>query len=183
MITVNAEELKFPSMMAIATDILKNELLVSLQLIPHHSILYKAQEIVVNFYEKWNASGKKMNFIATYMIIAIEGITEEIKNEFITGIKEKMASMKDIAPAIIEIAFLDLERGRKGINLNLEDPKDQWLKFLFDPTFFQNMSADELEKYPLIKEALKNKNAPDITEEDILEFAKFKEWADSFKSK
>lgn len=51
MIKVNAEELKYLTTMAIASDVLKNELLVSLQLIPHHSIFYKAQEIVVNFYE------------------------------------------------------------------------------------------------------------------------------------
>jgi len=183
MIKVNAEELKYPTIMAIATDVLKNELLVSLQLIPHHSILYKAQEIVVSFYEKWSASGRVMNFTATYIIIAIEGITEEIKKEFSVGLKEKMVSMKGIAPALIEIVFLDLERGRQDINLNLKDPKDQWLKFLFDPAFFMNMPSDELAKYPFIKEILENKNLSDPTEEDIKEFAKYKEWVNSFKSK
>lgn len=46
-----------------------------------------------------------MNFTANYLIISIEEIKEEIKNEFIVGFKEKMASLKGIAPASIEIVF------------------------------------------------------------------------------
>lgn len=183
MIKMNTEELMHPAIMLIATDILKNEQLVSIQMIPHHSLLYKAQEILVSFYEKWNEAGRKMHFTATYLLIAIEGITEEKKDEFNIGLKEKLISMKGIAPRIIEIIFLDLEKGRTGIGLNLADPKDQWVKFIFDPSFFKNMSKEELANYPFIKEAIEKTKNSIPTEEDLIEQEKYREWVNSFKTK
>jgi len=49
---MNTEELMHPAIMLIATDILKNEQLDSLQMMAHHTFLYKAQEILVSFFEK-----------------------------------------------------------------------------------------------------------------------------------
>jgi hypothetical protein len=49
---MNTEELMHQAIMLIATDILKNEQLDSLQMMPHHTFLYKTQEIWASFFEK-----------------------------------------------------------------------------------------------------------------------------------
>jgi hypothetical protein len=65
----------------------------------------------------------------------------------------------------------------------LADPKDQWVKFIFDPSFFKNMSKEELANYPLIKEAIEKTKNTIPTEEDLIEQEKYREWVNSFKTK